>query len=118
MRWTAPIMLVLTGPFDVVLSESTVVAPDLVVARRSDFTARDLPVAPLLVVEVRSRSTATIDAVVKRELYERAGVPSYWLVIRLDRRSRCWSWSMGVTRRWPAPLPGRRSRSARRRRCG
>ena len=73
-------LLVLTGPFDVVLSESTVVAPDLVVARRSDFTARDLPVAPLLVVEVRSRSTATIDAVVKRELYERAGVPSYWLV--------------------------------------
>lgn len=73
-------LVVLTGPFDVVLSEATVVVPDLVVARRGDFTARDLPVAPLLVVEVRSRSTATIDALIKRELYERAGVPSYWLV--------------------------------------
>ena len=65
---------------DVVLSEHTVVVPDILVARPEQFTAKDLPGPPLLVVEVRSRSTATVDAVIKRDLYEKAGVPSYWLV--------------------------------------
>ena len=73
-------LVVLSAPFDVVLSEFTVVEPDLLVAPRSQFTAKDLPGAPLLVVEVRSRSTAAVDALIKRDLYEKAGVLSYWLV--------------------------------------
>ncbi len=73
-------LVVFTGPFDVVLAEHTVVVPDILAARREQFTAKDLPGAPLLVVEVRSRSTATVDAVIKRDLYEKAGVASYWLV--------------------------------------
>ena len=73
-------LVLLGAPFDVVLAEHTVVEPDLLVARREQFTAKDLPGAPLLVVEVRSRSTAAVDAVIKRDLYERAGVPSYWLI--------------------------------------
>ena len=35
---------------------------------------------PLLVVEVQSPSTRTIDLVLKRRVLEEAGVPSYWLV--------------------------------------
>ena len=66
--------------FDVVLSEHTVVVPDILVAPRGQFTTKDLPGPPLLAVEVRSPSTAAIDAVIKRDLYEKAGVPSYWLV--------------------------------------
>lgn len=73
-------LVLLAGPFDVALSQRTVVVPDLLVAPRSQFTARDLPGAPLLVVEIRSPSTALIDRTTKRHLYEQAGVPSYWLV--------------------------------------
>ncbi len=73
-------LVMLAGPFDVVLSERTVVVPDLLVAPRSQFTARDLPGAPLLAVEIRSPSTALIDRTTKRHLYEQAGVPCYWLV--------------------------------------
>ena len=36
---------------------------------------------PLLVVEVRSPSTALIDLNAKKAAYERFGVPSYWVVI-------------------------------------
>jgi Uma2 family endonuclease len=73
-------LVLLGAPFDVVLSEFTVVEPDLLVARRDQFSAKDLAGAPLLAVEVRSRSTAAVDAVIKRDLYERAGVQSYWLI--------------------------------------
>ncbi len=48
---------VLTAPLDVALADDTVLQPDLLVARRGDFTDRDLPVAPLLAVEVLSPST-------------------------------------------------------------
>lgn len=43
---------VLFAPLDVALAEDTVMQPDLLVARREDFTARGPPVAPLLAVEV------------------------------------------------------------------
>lgn len=55
------------------------IEPDIVVAPRASFTDRDLPTVPLLVVEVRSPSTARIDEVRKRSLYEEAGVAHYWL---------------------------------------
>ena len=69
---------VLYAPLDVVLGPN-VVEPDLVVAPRSDFADRDLPVPPLLVVEIRSPSTGWLDEGCKRNLYQEAGVPSYWL---------------------------------------
>lgn len=71
---------VLFAPFDVVLADDTVLEPDLLVARRQDFTAADLPVAPLLAVEVLSPSTARIDRTLKRSRLEAAGCPSYWEV--------------------------------------
>ena len=66
------------APLDVVLG-SSVVQPDLVVAPASAFTDRDLQVAPLLVVEIRSPSTAWLDEGRKRSLYEEHGVAHYWL---------------------------------------
>ena len=75
-----PDMRVVTGPLDVALNDDTVLQPDLLVARRTDFTERDLPVAPLLAVEVLSPSTRLIDLSLKRARYQAAGSPSYWVV--------------------------------------
>jgi Uma2 family endonuclease len=75
-----PELQVIVAPFDVALSEDSVLQPDLLVARREDFTDRDLPTAPLLVVEVLSPSTRRIDRMLKYARYEAAGCPSYWLV--------------------------------------
>lgn len=71
---------VLTAPFDVALTADTVVRPDVLVARRSELTERDLPAAPALTVEVLSPSTRRVDLTLKRARYEAAGSPSYWVV--------------------------------------
>jgi Uma2 family endonuclease len=71
---------VLVSPFDVALAPDSVLQPDLLVARRVDFTPHDLPVAPLLAVEVLSRSTRRIDLTLKKARYEAAGCSSYWVV--------------------------------------
>ena len=71
---------VLLAPFDVALAEDTLMQPDLLVARRDAFTARDLPAAPLLAVEVLSPSTRRIDLTLKRSRLEAAGCGSYWVV--------------------------------------
>ena len=72
-------LMVLTAIFDVVLGPH-VVKPDLIVAPKADFTERDLPVAPLLVVEVLTTSTLHLDRGRKREIYAEAGVLHYWIV--------------------------------------
>ncbi len=73
----------LAAPFDVVLGED-VFQPDIVVAAREAFSARDLAAPPqpppLLVVEVRAPATAHMDIGIKRDIYEAAGIPSYWLL--------------------------------------
>lgn len=71
---------VLFAPFDVLLSEDTVIQPDLLVAPREAFTERDLPGPPLLAVEVLSPSTRGIDLLLKKERLQRAGCPHYWVV--------------------------------------
>ena len=75
-----PDLVVLFAPLDVVLSDNTVVQPDLLVARRSDFSSRDLPKAPLLAVEVLSESTEHYDRMWKRTRFESAGAGSFWIV--------------------------------------
>ncbi|WP_260836567.1 Uma2 family endonuclease [Gordonia amarae] len=72
-------LTVLTAPFDVVLAQDTVIQPDLLVAPRADFTDRDLPLAPLLAVEVLSPSTRRFDLMLKRERLQRAGCRHYWV---------------------------------------
>ena len=67
-------------PVDVRLSPVRQIAPDVTVVRRDDATGRRLHGTPLLVVEVLSPSTRTVDLVLKRRVLEEAGVPSYWLV--------------------------------------
>jgi Putative restriction endonuclease len=78
--------------------QQTELQPDIVVGRDEHFTDRDLPVAPLLAVEVLSPSTRLIDLNLKKAAYERMGVPSYWTVdpasvtltaFEMDARCRC-----------------------------
>jgi Uma2 family endonuclease len=71
---------VVLGPFAVQPDDSNELQPDVLVARRSDLTDKNLPKAPVLVVEVFSPNSRLVDANLKRAAYARLGVPWYWLV--------------------------------------
>jgi Uma2 family endonuclease len=82
------------APFDVRLPRSdeadeqvdTVVQPDLsVVCDPAKLDERGCRGAPVWVVEVLSPSTAGHDHILKRTVYERAGVQEYWLLHPQDR---------------------------------
>lgn len=75
-----PHLRVLGAPLDIDLAQDTVLEPDLLVARRDLFDDSGLPGPPELAVEVLSPSSRRIDRVLKRERYERAGTPAYWIV--------------------------------------
>ena len=71
------------APYDVVLSETDVVQPDLLFIsneRTYIITPANARGAPDLVVEILSPSTAERDRTFKRALYARYGVSEYWLV--------------------------------------
>ncbi|WP_163570295.1 Uma2 family endonuclease [Fodinicola feengrottensis] len=72
--------VVVAAPFAVQPSDSTELQPDVLVGRFDDFTEKNLPVAPLLVVEVLSPSTALNDLNYKKAAYARMGVASYWVI--------------------------------------
>ena len=70
-------------PFDVVLSDTDVVQPDLIFVSRERehiITHANIQGAPDLVVEILSPSTAERDRTVKRRLYAEHGVKEYWQV--------------------------------------
>lgn len=82
------------APFDVRLPKGeeadqdidTVVQPDLcVVCDPQKLDERGCRGAPDWVVEVLSPATAGHDHILKRAVYERAGVREYWLVHPVDR---------------------------------
>jgi Uma2 family endonuclease len=83
---------------DIVLGSQSVVQPDLFVIPRpasSRVQWRDMP-RPLLAVEVLSPTTAARDRGVKLQLYQKAGIPEYWIV---DADSRLVErWRPGDTR--------------------
>jgi Uma2 family endonuclease len=71
---------VLLAPFAVQTAFDNEVQPDVIVARFTDLTSKNLPVPPLMVAEVLSRSTQLHDRNTKKAHYERMGVPTYWLL--------------------------------------
>ena len=81
LRAAAPAGLrVLSAPFPVRLGRQTELRPDLLVARYVDLVRDELTAPPLLAVEVRSPASDLLDRSLKRVVYGRHGVPSYWLV--------------------------------------
>ena len=74
---------VYVAPFDTILSNTTVVQPDIVFVatdRLSVLAERGVEGAPTLVVEVISPSTVRIDRTTKLALYARHAVPHCWIV--------------------------------------
>jgi Uma2 family endonuclease len=74
---------VLVAPLDVFLRGANPVQPDLLVLlpdQRELLSERGVEGTPALIVEVLSRGNSRHDLVTKRALYERAGVPEYWIV--------------------------------------
>ena len=71
------------SPFDVVLSDTDVVQPDLLFVsneRAAIITADNIQGAPDLVVEILSPATAERDRTIKLDLYAQHGVKEYWIV--------------------------------------
>ncbi|MEP7011817.1 MAG: Uma2 family endonuclease [Acidobacteriota bacterium] len=80
---TSPIGTVLFAPTDVVLSETTVVQPDLLfVARehRNRIAEDGVHGPPDLVIEILSTGSSHRDEVIKPRLYAQHGIPEYWIV--------------------------------------
>jgi Uma2 family endonuclease len=78
-----PIGSVFVAPFDVLFSDTDVVEPDILYISRERLeilTDQHVRGAPDLVVEVLSPSARRTDEVIKRKLYDRAGVQEYWVV--------------------------------------
>ncbi|MFC0629066.1 Uma2 family endonuclease [Kribbella deserti] len=67
------------APLDYRPTDRRSLQPDLMLVRRVDVGLTHITKPPLLVIEVLSRATRSKDLVLKRSLYEEAGVPSYWL---------------------------------------
>jgi len=70
------------APYDVVLSDTDVVQPDILFVsneRSNIITEDNIRGAPDLVIEILSPSTAQRDRTLKRTLYARHGVREYWL---------------------------------------
>ena len=76
-------LVILAPALDVILSETTIVQPDLVYLDPERLPAlgrRGVEGAPTLAIEVLSPTTGTTDRTTKRDLYARYGVPYLWLV--------------------------------------
>lgn len=81
---------VLASPFDILAVDSAV-QPDIgVVLRQEARGSRHLEQAPRLAVEILSPSTRLRDLTTKFTLYERMGVPSYWVVDPIDLEMVVW----------------------------
>ena len=71
---------VFLAPTDYQPTRTRSLQPDLLVVSRDDPGPGAVTTPLALAVEVLSPSSRSIDAVLKRELYEQAGVHQYWLV--------------------------------------
>jgi Uma2 family endonuclease len=76
--------IVLASPIDIVFTEETVLQPDIVVftaARRHHVELdRVIRVPPDVAIEVISPGTAANDRGRKLKMFERFGVPEYWIL--------------------------------------
>ena len=75
--------VVMDAPVDVQLSDRDIVQPDLVIVtreRRYILTPTKVKGIPELVVEILLPSNPEHDLKTKRAMYERCGVPEYWIV--------------------------------------
>jgi Uncharacterized protein conserved in cyanobacteria len=75
--------LIYFAPLDVILSDTNAVQPDAMMIRRSRksiVTSRGVEGPPDLVAEVLSPGSRKKDRLKKMAVYEKHGVPEYWIV--------------------------------------
>ncbi len=75
--------VVIDAPVDVQLTDHDIVQPDLVIignGRSHIMTPTKVVGVPDWIVEILSPSNAAYDLTTKRKVYERCGVPEYWIV--------------------------------------
>lgn len=82
LLWAArrPGTTVLVSPIDFVPQPQSALQPDVVVVDDDEASRARLTRPPLLVVEVISPSSRSLDLGAKRYAYAQAGVPHYWVV--------------------------------------
>jgi Uma2 family endonuclease len=84
----------LTSPADITFAKDSLVEPDLLVAATAAFLRsgdwRDVTTLHL-VIEIVSPSTVRTDRTRKLALYQRHGVPTYWIVDPLARQIEEWT---------------------------
>src|SRR6187401_1832054 len=72
------------APFDVVFSPFDVVVPDMLYMSneraRKILTDANVQGVPDLLIEIAAPNTRRRDETFKRHLYERVGVPEYWVI--------------------------------------
>lgn len=74
---------VYNAPVDLQLGNHDIVQPDIVVVlaeHQQIITPTKIKGIPDLIIEILSPSTIENDQVLKRRVYEAAGVPEYWIV--------------------------------------
>ena len=101
---------VVSAPADVTFENRHLVEPDLfVVGSTTPLQQRTAMEALLLVIEILSPSTARRDRIIKRALYQRAGIPEYWLIDTDARTIERWRHTddrpeiLSETLRWAPP---------------
>lgn len=78
---------------ELIKSKSAEVAPDVAVyCDKNQIFYRGYIGVPQLVVEVLSPSNADDDLIVKKDLYEKYGVPEYWIISPMSRK--VWIYSL------------------------
>jgi len=101
-----PMGEIFDAPYDVVFSKDPlqVVEPDLLFVSKehlSIITEKNIQGVPDLTVEILSPTTESSDRRVKHSLYERFGVPEYWIVDPETETVQVFRLSAG---RYPDPL--------------
>jgi Uma2 family endonuclease len=87
------------APTDLELSPHDIVQPDLLIVlapSRSTITETRIIGPPQLIVEILSPSSSDLDRHAKKDLYQRAGVPEYWIVDPVQRRLEQWVLDRGA----------------------
>lgn len=77
------------APVDVQLGDHDIVQPDLVVVladRQRIITPTKIKGVPDMVVEILSPTSMENDCTLKRGVYEKAGIPEYWIVDPFEHR--------------------------------
>ncbi|GAA5141283.1 hypothetical protein GCM10023340_02740 [Nocardioides marinquilinus] len=103
-------LYVMVAPFDVTLADDTVFIPDLLVAPRADFTAKDLPGAPCSPSRSSPRAPGWSTATSRRPASRRPAAPRSGWSTRSSPGSPSGSSTMAATARSSTSRAGSRGR--------